>query len=53
MKVGYAPRAAADLELVAEHSHKAFGTAVAGALETAIRATIARAAATPKSAGDL
>ena len=44
MKVEYAPRATADLIHIAERSRRVFGDAVAIALETYIRATIARIA---------
>jgi plasmid stabilization system protein ParE len=49
MKVNYAPRARADLAEIAEYSRKAFGSTVASALETYMRATIARIAAMPES----
>jgi toxin ParE1/3/4 len=49
MNVDYAPRAQADLSKIAEYSRKTFGPAVASALETYIRATIARIAAMPES----
>lgn len=49
MNVAYAPRAAADLARIAAYSRKEFGPAVAGALETFIRATIARLALVPES----
>jgi plasmid stabilization system protein ParE len=49
MKVVYAPRAAADLREIGVGSRKAFGGAVAAALETYIRATIARIAVMPES----
>jgi toxin ParE1/3/4 len=49
MKVNYAPRARADLAEIGEYSRQTFGPAVASALETYIRATIARIAAMPES----
>ena len=49
MKVDYAPRAQSDLVQIGEHTHKTFGRAVASALETYIRATIARIGAMPES----
>ena len=49
MKVEYAPRAQADLVHIGEHSRRNFGPAVAAALETYLRATIARIAALPES----
>ena len=50
MKVQYAPRAIADLESIGERSRKVFGTAVAEALETVVRASIVRIAIHPESA---
>ena len=50
MKIEYAPRATADLKRIGEQSRKAFGDAVAAALETFIRATIARIAVVPGGA---
>lgn len=50
MNVEYAPRAIADLIEIGVQSRRAFGDAVAAALETTIRATIARIAVMPKSA---
>ena len=47
MKVAYAPRAVADLSEIGVQSRKAFGSAVAAALETYIRATVARIAVMP------
>jgi addiction module RelE/StbE family toxin len=49
MNVNYAPRAQADLSEIAEYSRKTFGPAVASALETYIRATVARITAMPES----
>lgn len=49
MKVEYAPRAVADLADIGAHSRKAFGDSVAIALETTIRATVARIALMPQS----
>jgi toxin ParE1/3/4 len=49
MKVEYAPRATADLIQIGEHSRRVFGDAVASALETYIRASIARLAIMPES----
>jgi toxin ParE1/3/4 len=49
MRVEYAPRARADLIEIADYSRIQFGRAVATALETYIRATIARIAAMPES----
>jgi toxin ParE1/3/4 len=48
MRVDYAPRAQADLAHVGAHSRRNFGPAVASALETYIRATVARIAAMPE-----
>jgi plasmid stabilization system protein ParE len=48
MKVDYAPRAIADLGKIGEHSRSVFGDAVAAALETYIRATVARIAMIPE-----
>jgi plasmid stabilization system protein ParE len=49
MNIVYAPRATSDLEQIGIHSGRAFGQAVAVALETFIRATIARIAVMPES----
>ena len=49
MKVEYAPRAIADLIHIAQHSRRVFGAAVSVALETYIRATVARIAVIPES----
>lgn len=49
MRVDYAPRARADLADIGEHSRRTFGQRVASALETYIRATVARIAAMPES----
>jgi toxin ParE1/3/4 len=49
MKVAFAPRAQADLAHIGEHSRRNFGPTVATALETYIRATVARIAAMPES----
>jgi addiction module RelE/StbE family toxin len=49
MKVDYAPRAKADLVEIAEYSRETFGHTVASALETYMRATVARIAAMPES----
>jgi toxin ParE1/3/4 len=53
MKVEYAPRAGADLRKIGEQSRRAFGDDVAVALETYIRATVARIAVIPYSAQQL
>jgi plasmid stabilization system protein ParE len=53
MKVEYAPRAIADLKKIGEQSRRAFGEAVAVALETYIRATVARIAIIPDGAHQL
>jgi toxin ParE1/3/4 len=50
MKVEFAPRATADLEKIGEQSRKAFGDAAAAALETYIRATVARISVVPEGA---
>jgi plasmid stabilization system protein ParE len=49
MRVGYAPRAVADVAEIGVQSRRAFGDAVAAALETYIRATVARIAVMPES----
>jgi toxin ParE1/3/4 len=49
MKVEYAPRAAGDLARIGRRSRRKFGIAVAAALETYIRATVARIAVLPES----
>ena len=49
MNVEFSPRAAADLARIAAHSRRAFGPAVATALEIFVRATIARLAFAPES----
>lgn len=49
MKVHYAPRAQSDLVHIGQHSRRFFDPAVASALETYIRATVARVAAMPES----
>ena len=49
MKVDYAPRARADLVEIGDYTRTAFGSAAASALETYIRATVARVAAMPDS----
>jgi plasmid stabilization system protein ParE len=49
MKVAYAPRAVADLSEIGVQSRRTFGSAVAAALETYIRATVARIAVMPES----
>src|SRR5262245_48314974 len=49
MRVEYAPRARADLARIGERSRRVFGPAVAVAVETYIRATIARIAAIPET----
>ena len=41
MKVDYTPRAKTDLVEIGEYSRKTFGLAVASALETYMRATVA------------
>jgi toxin ParE1/3/4 len=50
MNVEYAPRAIADLIRIGAQSRRAFGDPVAAALETYIRATVARIAVMPESA---
>jgi len=49
MKVTFAPRATADLREIGARSRRVFGDAVAGALETYMRATVARIAVMPES----
>jgi toxin ParE1/3/4 len=49
VKVDYAPRSQTDLEEIAEYTRTRFGQTVAAALETYIRATVARIAAMPES----
>jgi plasmid stabilization system protein ParE len=49
MNVEFAPRATADLARIGARSRRVFGPAVAAALETFIRATIARVAVFPES----
>jgi plasmid stabilization system protein ParE len=49
MKVAYTPRAVADLSEIGAQSRKTFGSAVAAALESYIRATVARIAVMPES----
>jgi plasmid stabilization system protein ParE len=49
MKIEYAPRAIADLARIGSRSRDVFGDAVAVALETYIRATVARIAVMPES----
>jgi plasmid stabilization system protein ParE len=49
MKVDYTPRAKTDLVEIGEYSRKTFGLTVASALETYMRATVARIAAMPES----
>jgi toxin ParE1/3/4 len=49
MNVRFAPRAERDLKTIGARSRKVFGDAVAAALETTIRATIARIAVMPQS----
>jgi plasmid stabilization system protein ParE len=49
MNVEFAPRATADLMRIGAESRRAFGPAVAAALETFIRATVARLAVMPES----
>jgi plasmid stabilization system protein ParE len=49
MNIEFAPRAAADLARIGAQSRRVFGPAVAAALETFIRATIARLAVFPES----
>lgn len=49
MKVDYAPRAETDLEEIAEYTRTTFGQRVAAALQTYMRARIARIAAMPQS----
>lgn len=48
MKVAYAPRAASDLIDIGERSYRVFGAAVSAALDTTIRATVARVAVMPE-----
>jgi hypothetical protein len=45
MKIEYAPRAIGDVERIGRRSRRAYGNEVAAALETYIRATVARIAA--------
>jgi toxin ParE1/3/4 len=49
MNVSFAPRADRDLRTIGARSRRVFGDAVAAALETYIRATIARIAVMPQS----
>jgi plasmid stabilization system protein ParE len=49
MNVTFAPRAAADLRQIGARSRRVYGDAVAAALETYVRATIARIAVMPES----
>jgi plasmid stabilization system protein ParE len=49
MNVEFTPRATADLARIGAWSRRVFGPAVAAALETFIRATIARLAVFPES----
>ena len=49
MKVEYAPRAKADLIQIGDYSRRVFGDAVAVAMETYIRASVARISVMPKS----
>jgi plasmid stabilization system protein ParE len=49
MNVAFTRRATADLARIGAQSRRAFGPAVAAALETFIRATIARLAVFPES----
>jgi plasmid stabilization system protein ParE len=49
MNVIYAPRAVSDLDQIGMHSRRVFGPAAAAALETFIRATVARIAVMPES----
>jgi plasmid stabilization system protein ParE len=53
MNVEFAPRAVADLARIGARSRKVFGADVALALETFIRATIARLAVFPESGQQL
>lgn len=48
MKVEYAPRATADLKEIGAQSRRVFGDAVAAALETYFRSTVARIAVMPE-----
>ena len=48
MRVEYAPRARGDLVRIARRSRRVLGPTVAAALETYIRATVARIAAIPE-----
>jgi toxin ParE1/3/4 len=48
MRVEYALRAQADLATIGARSQRVYGPAVAAALETYIRATVARIAAIPE-----
>jgi plasmid stabilization system protein ParE len=48
MKVEYTPRARTDLAEIGERSRRVFGDVVAGALETYIRASIARLTVMPE-----
>jgi len=49
MKIEYAPRAIGDVERIGRRSRRAYGNEVAAALETYIRATVARIAVVPES----
>jgi plasmid stabilization system protein ParE len=49
MKIVYAPQAIADLGKIGDYSRRTFGDSVAAALETYIRASIARIAILPES----
>jgi toxin ParE1/3/4 len=53
MKVEFSTRPSVDLRNIGEQSRKAFGDAMAVALETYIRATIARIAVVPNGAQPL
>jgi plasmid stabilization system protein ParE len=49
MRVVYAPQAVTDLRKIGRESRRVFGASVAAALETYIRATVARIAVMPES----
>ena len=49
MKVEYAPRVAGDLAKIGRRRRRKFGNTVAAALETYMRATVARVAVLPES----
>ena len=53
MNVVYAPRATGDLAKIGAYSRRTFGDSIAVALETYIRATVARIAIVPDSGKSL